>query len=270
MLKQRVITAVVLVALTVWALFFASDMAWKIALLIVAALAAWEWAGFAEDVQLPVLKLIYAMAVVVTANFAADLLTTQNIVLFTALESIMLLSVVHRYQSTKGRVGTRSQAFIMLSGAVSIVLFVAVLVKFRAEFGALILLLSMSLIWAIDTGAYFSGRRFGKNKLAVHVSPGKTWEGVFGGGVLSLAVAIVIVYIVQPQISLHYIIFAFILALISILSVYGDLFDSVLKRQAGKKDSGKTLPGHGGILDRIDSLLIAMPMLYLAWLFTQA
>jgi len=266
MLKQRIITAVVLVVLTVWALFYSSDMAWKIALLIVAGIAAWEWAGFAK-IDIPVLKLIYAFAVVVTANFAADFLTIQNLVLLTLLEMLILLTVVHRYQRTKGQSGTQSDGFIMLSGAVSIVLFVVSLVKFRADFGAALLLFSMALVWAIDTGAYFSGRKFGKNKLAVHVSPGKTWEGVFGGGLLAFVLALVVLLLMQLELKLATILFALVLGLIAVFSVYGDLFESVLKRQVAMKDSGKILPGHGGVLDRVDSLLIAVPMLYLAWHF---
>lgn len=269
MLKQRVFTALVLVALTAWALFLSSDMVWKVSLLVVAGIAAWEWAGFSKDMELPVLKLIYALAVVTTANFAIDALSLQNIVLFTFLEVIMLVSVVHRYQFTKGSVGSKSQVFVMLSGAVFITLFVVVMVRFRQDFGATLLLLSMALIWAIDTGAYFTGRRFGKTKLAVFVSPGKTWEGVFGGVLLSFVCAIILLYTLSFELKISGLLFALILSVIAAFSVYGDLFESVLKRQAGVKDSGKILPGHGGVLDRVDSLLIAMPMLYLAWYFVQ-
>lgn len=266
MLKQRVMTAVVLVILTIWALFFADPISWKFAVLLVGLIAAWEWAGFAQ-VELPVLKLIYALAIGVTANFAVDVLTMQNIVLLTVLEALILMSVVHRYQRTQGEVGTKSVGFVMLAGALAIVLFVTTLVKFRAEFGAEVLLLSLALVWAIDTGAYFSGRKFGKNKLAVHVSPGKTWEGVFGGGILAFVLALFILFYLSFELKYSLLLFAVILGGIALFSVYGDLFESVLKRQVGLKDSGKILPGHGGVLDRIDSLIIAVPMLYIAWHF---
>ncbi len=266
MLKQRVLTAIVLVALTVWALFFSSDTTWKIALLIVALIGAWEWASFAK-VDLPVLKMIYAFAVVVTANFAVDVLTLQNIVLFTLLELVIVLSVVHRYQRTQGQLGTKSDGLVMLAGAVAIVLFVVTLFKFRSEFGASILLASLFVIWAIDTGAYFAGRKFGKNKLAAYVSPGKTWEGVAGGALLALFVALIVVYWLSDGPILNSLVLALGLTVIALLSIYGDLFESVLKRQVDLKDSGKILPGHGGVLDRIDSLLVAAPFLYLAWYY---
>ncbi len=266
MLKQRIITALVLVAVTVWALFYSSDMAWKLVLLIVGLIAAWEWAGFAK-LELPALKLIYAFFVVVIANFAADVLTDQHLIVLTVLEALILLAVVHRYQFTKGMVGTKSNNFILLTGAIAIGLFITALLKFRAEFGALTLFFSLALVWAIDTGAYFSGRRFGKNKLAVHVSPGKTWEGVIGGGLFSFIFALSVLSYLSVSLAVPMFVFAAALGAIALFSVYGDLFESVMKRQVGLKDSGKILPGHGGVLDRIDSLLIAVPMLYLAWHF---
>lgn len=266
MLKHRIITALVLVALTLWALFYSSDMAWKITLLVVALVAAWEWAGFTQY-NLPVLKWIYAFAVVVTANFAVDVLSTENITFLVVFELVVVLSVVHRYQRSKGQVGTTSDGLIMLAGAVAIVLFTVSLVKFRAEFGAVELLASFMVIWAIDTGAYFSGRRFGKNKLAEYVSPGKTWEGVYGGTLLAFFIAWVLLAYIEPNTHVALVLFALALTFIAVISVYGDLFESVLKRQAGLKDSGKILPGHGGVLDRVDSLLISAPLLYLAWFF---
>lgn len=264
MLKQRVITAIILVLATFWALFYASDMAWKIAILIVAFIAAWEWSGFAK-IDIPVLRMIYAFAVVISANFAVDMLNTQNMFFLTLALAIIMLSVVHRYQFSQGQTGIKSDAFIMATGALAVILFAVTLVKFRNEFGAEYLLFSMALVWAIDTGAYFSGRRFGKHKLAVHVSPGKTWEGVFGGVLLTFIFAVIVLNLLLPELSYSMYAFAVVLSLIAAFSVYGDLFESVLKRQVDLKDSGRILPGHGGVLDRIDSLIIAAPMLYLAW-----
>lgn len=267
MLKQRIITAIVLVILSVWALFYSTDTVWKGVLLFVGFIAAWEWASFAQ-LKAPALRVIYALGIVVAANYAVDTLTTQNIALLTFLEAVILFSVVTRYQRTKGEVGTKSVGFIMLAGALAIILFVVAMVKFRVDFGPLYLLLSMLLVWVIDTGAYFSGRRFGKNKLAVHVSPGKTWEGVIGGGIFTLIVAVGIMLYLSPELKVASVLLAVILSVIALFSVFGDLFESVLKRQVGLKDSGSILPGHGGVLDRVDSLLIAVPMLYLAWHFT--
>ena len=264
MLKQRIITALVLVALSIWALFFSSDLVWKGILLFIAFIAAWEWTAFAQ-IKTPSLRVTYALGVLVGANYAMDVFTMQNIALLTLLEAVILITVVTRYQRTEGKVGTKSVGFVLLSGILAVLLFAVSMYQFRTEFGPLTLLLSMLLVWSIDTGAYFSGRRFGKNKLAVYVSPGKTWEGVLGGGLLTFFIALFVLYYLQQPIQLSFFILAFVLTAIALFSVFGDLFESVLKRQVNLKDSGKILPGHGGILDRIDSVLIAIPMLYLAW-----
>jgi phosphatidate cytidylyltransferase len=112
-------------------------------------------------------------------------------------------------------------------------------------------------VWVADIGAYFSGRRFGKNKLAPSISPGKTWEGV-AGGMLAVTVYVLIVWYVFPFAVLPFILLA---AWWWVgLAVIGDLFESAIKRQAGVKDSGTLLPGHGGLLDRIDALTSTLPL----------
>lgn len=129
------------------------------------------------------------------------------------------------------------------------------IVQFRA-LGVLTLLAVLSIAWVADIAAYFSGRAFGKHKLAPSVSPGKTWEGVAGAvvGVLILGFA------VGPLAGVNTVFWAAILVLLTAVSVLGDLFESLLKRLAGIKDSSQLLPGHGGILDRIDSLTAILPV----------
>ncbi|TAF31670.1 MAG: phosphatidate cytidylyltransferase [Cytophagales bacterium] len=114
------------------------------------------------------------------------------------------------------------------------------------------------LLWANDTGAYFSGRNFGKRKLFVQVSPKKTWEGSIGGALLSLAVGFVLSRYFQ-EVALYQ--WLCIAGLISVVGTYGDLVESLFKRSINIKDSGKVLPGHGGFLDRFDSLLLAAPFI---------
>ncbi|MDX1351718.1 MAG: phosphatidate cytidylyltransferase, partial [Thiomicrorhabdus sp.] len=235
MLKERIITAVVLVVLSIWALFFSTDAVWKAVLLIVAFIAAWEWTAFAQ-IKIPALKLIYALAVVVGANYAVDVLTIQNIALLTLLEAVVLISVVTRYQRTKGQVGTKSVGFVLFTGVLAVIVFVVAMYQFRSEFGPVTLLLSMLLVWSIDTGAYFSGRRFGKTKLAVYVSPGKTWEGVIGGGLLTFVIALFVLFYLQKSLQPSFFILALTLTVIAVFSVFGDLFESVLKRQVNLKD----------------------------------
>ncbi|NPA71899.1 MAG: phosphatidate cytidylyltransferase [Gammaproteobacteria bacterium] len=266
MLKQRIITAVILAVLASLALFEASNQSWQWIVLGVGFIAAWEWAGFAQ-IEALWKKALYAGVTTLIGFYAVETLSDQNILMLTVLEALLLLSVVSRYQRTQGKVGTRSVGYVMLAGILSVVLFTTAFIHFRAEFSPQVVLMSLVVIWAIDTGAYFSGRKFGKTKLAVHVSPGKTWEGVWGGAALAFIISLIGLFLVQPELLFSEWIFALGLALVALFSVLGDLFESVLKRQAGLKDSGKILPGHGGVLDRIDSLLIAVPMLYLLWHF---
>ena len=127
-----------------------------------------------------------------------------------------------------------------------------------------LVLLLFGLIWAADVGAYFAGKAIGKTKLSPNVSPKKTVEGLVGGVILSLIVAGTYVFISlgNPSIS-DYLTYGILSIIISLASVIGDLFESVLKRLANVKDSGRLLPGHGGILDRIDSLTCAAPIFFL-------
>ena len=136
-----------------------------------------------------------------------------------------------------------------------------------AERGPLWTLFVLALVWAADTGAYFAGSRWGRRKLAPRISPGKSWEGVFGGlGAAGLLAALALPWLGLEWRQLPALL---LLSLLTVLvSVEGDLFESLLKRHAGAKDSSDLIPGHGGVLDRIDSLLAALPVFVLGkiWL----
>jgi phosphatidate cytidylyltransferase len=129
------------------------------------------------------------------------------------------------------------------------------------------LLLALAMVWATDTGAYFAGRRFGRRKLAPRISPNKTVEGLVGGLVLGLVVAVGGAALLGTPVTLLPLV-ALVAVLAVLFSVVGDLFESLLKRHVGAKDSGTLIPGHGGILDRIDSQLAALPVFALGkiWL----
>lgn len=129
-----------------------------------------------------------------------------------------------------------------------------------------LLLSLMAIIWIADSAAYFAGKQFGKHKLAPSISPGKTWEGVAGALIGVTIFAAVIVFGFDYQDLLIFPLFW----LVAILGVIGDLFESMLKRQAGVKDSGNILPGHGGMLDRIDGLIPALPVAVMLIYFVQA
>jgi phosphatidate cytidylyltransferase len=133
------------------------------------------------------------------------------------------------------------------------------LIYLHEVYGGGMLLYLFSLVWIADIGAYFSGRKFGKHKLAPTISPGKTWEGLVGG-LLANLVWIISVYQLSSGWGLGLPQFLLISLATSLISVVGDLFESILKREAGVKDSGKLLPGHGGVLDRVDSVIAAAPI----------
>jgi phosphatidate cytidylyltransferase len=138
------------------------------------------------------------------------------------------------------------------------------LVQIQARSPALLLAL-MAVVWIADTAAYFAGRAFGKRKLAPAISPGKTWEGVYGAlaatGVYGLALVYLVPAIGAPRVGSITAVLGWVVLLLALtsVSIVGDLFESLLKRQRGVKDSGRALPGHGGVLDRVDALLAAMP-----------
>jgi len=143
----------------------------------------------------------------------------------------------------------------------------AALIILQSQNSSLVLFL-LALIWAADIGAYFSGRQFGNKKLCPEVSPNKTLAGLYGGVILAQAVALCYVFIVVLEPNLKdFLVFSILALVVSLVSVLGDLFESLLKRISGYKDSGDILPGHGGLLDRIDSLTSSAPIFLLLLVF---
>ena len=130
----------------------------------------------------------------------------------------------------------------------------------RAD-GLTTLLFAMLIVWLTDSGAYMIGKQIGKHKLAPRISPNKTWEGSIGGTVA--ATIILAVYLWFFPVGYSWVVMVGLTLILSIIGQFGDLIESALKRFYGVKDSGKILPGHGGILDRFDSMLLVMPCLYL-------
>jgi phosphatidate cytidylyltransferase len=139
------------------------------------------------------------------------------------------------------------------------------LVQLR-QAGELALLAIMALVWLADIAAYFSGRAFGRRKLAPTISPGKTWEGAMGAGLAVVVYGFIVSPKLPPILSENYGLLLLVLILLTVISIIGDLFESLLKRQAGLKDSSNVLPGHGGVLDRIDSLTSTLPLVAVLWL----
>ena len=270
MLIPRIITALVLLVLAGLALFVADETWWPYIVLGVVALAAWEWPNL-YGMRAEMLKISYSLVVVscVWGLWQLDLASWLY-----GLVLIQLLAIgygVGRYQRAKGQVYVYQHLFVAMTlGAIFISALGLALIELRLSFSVALLLYAMALVWIMDTGAYFAGRQWGKRKLAIYVSPGKSWEGVWGGLVLVMVFAAVVAfggglnYLVGDG-AIHSLAFILLSLVVAFVSVGGDLFESLLKRQSGIKDSSRLLPGHGGVLDRVDSLLIALPLFWVGW-----
>jgi phosphatidate cytidylyltransferase len=258
-LQTRIATAALLIAGFLVALYAAPTLLWIGLTGIVLLLAAWEWASMAS------LKHLSAgLFAVLTASlssglsiFAPDLTAAYYPALAVWLLAPALLS--------RG-VAIRPTAVHLLLGVLILVPTHVGMVALR-NVSADLLLIVVGVVVIADSSAYFAGRRFGKHKLAPTISPGKTWEGAIGAW-LAITIYTLLLFFLAPA-SLELLCLPQALALFWALfgfSVLGDLFESTLKRQAGIKDSGKLLPGHGGILDRIDSLTAVVPAAALFWI----
>lgn len=253
-LVSRIFTAVVLLAVFVSAVLWAPGWLWQVLVAGIAGLAAYEWARLSA---FPTLSArLYATAIAACALVLPELLADGWPVFQTGLfllAAAFWLIVAPLW--LLGRWHTRQPALRAAVGAVLLLPTWAALVYLHAR-GPAVLLGVIAIVWIADTAAYFAGRRFGRHKLAPAISPGKTWEGVAGAlaalavyaGALSLAAG-------MPALSLFVII-----AGLLYLSVLGDLFESWIKRVSGMKDSGDLLPGHGGVLDRVDALTSTLPV----------
>jgi len=262
-LRARIITAIVLVAGLLVVLFALPAQAAMVAVALAVLASAWEWSAFAGLSRLAQ-RLGYVGLIGLTGALA--LLTTE---LTVSLAPVLWLALgwwaLALYWVLRFPRPISPQLAALCGAAVLLPLWL-VLVNLLAQprDGAVLLLLLLVIVWAADIGAYFGGRRFGRIKLAPSVSPGKTWEGVIGGMIAGVLVAGLAAWLLALPVA-GLVMLAPALVLISVL---GDLSVSMFKRNAGLKDSGHLLPGHGGLLDRVDSLSAAAPLylLGLGWL----
>lgn len=270
MLKVRVLTAAVLVPLTLAALFLLGPQGWGTVTLLVVVIAATEWADLARYPQR--IWLLFATGTFLIGSmllflpgvgFLPDAGWPDIIPLAVCgVATLFWLFVAPAWLAAGWRVESRL-ALALLGWLILIATWIAV-VQLQARSPWLLLAL-MAVVWIADTAAYFVGRALGRHRLAPSISPGKTWEGVYGGLIATALYALLLVYF-APEGGYTGTVSAVAVAgwvgvilCLTALSVVGDLFESFLKRQRGVKDSSKLLPGHGGVLDRIDALLAAMP-----------
>lgn len=270
MLKQRILTALILIPLVFAALW---NLPSSIIALIVGALmlvCAWEWGGFLAVSNAArgayVAATASLLALVHPLLWGAQLLP---VVLGLGMAWWLLATVwVMRYPAgfSEGAPGVRLRA--VMGWAAIVPCYAAIWSLHMLGHGRELIFLLLFLVWATDTGGYFAGKQFGRHKLARLVSPNKTWEGLVGGVVLAMLLAAAAGYwVFEPSR-----VFAFT-ALgvgVALVSVIGDLTVSMFKRQCGIKDTGKLFPGHGGALDRLDSLLSAAPVMLVAYMYLVA
>jgi len=262
-LKQRVLTALVLVPIVIWCVFFAGDpRVFALFSGLIVMVGAWEWTALMGWTR-PAARATYAAAVV-ACLLALQFLPLQALPLYAISLVFWLraLRTVRDYPAGSERWAT--PAVLLPVGFVLLVPAWSGLVQLH-RVSPYWLLYLFGLVWGADTGAYFAGRAFGKHKLAPAVSPGKTIEGLVGG-LVTTGILMVVVGIYQHLPALRFVAFAGLSLLTVLASVLGDLLESMAKRQAGVKDSGTIFPGHGGALDRIDSLTAAAPVFMLGWL----
>lgn len=254
MLKQRIITAIVLVTLVLISLFLENPIYWRALITVGVLIGFWEWIRFCQ-IKTPLLKaLSYGLFGVFLYALQTRYLPLPLVVsLMCGLWCVLLcFTMTSKLDFLHNRYIKLIIGVLVLSASCLIVIELKYL-----PYGPFWILCFMASVWAADVGAYFVGKRFGKTKLAPRVSPGKTVEGLIGGlGFMLLIYVPVLFYLFSVQTAFLLLITVLVTTLVS---VGGDLFESKMKRHSGLKDSSNILPGHGGVLDRIDSLLSGAP-----------
>lgn len=273
MLKYRIITALILIPIVIAALFLLPPLGFAIVTLAVCMLAAWEWgqlSGFSSRSQriwLAILCgfLLVAMMLSLPAYRQLVDLPQVRASLWASLAWWVAAFLLVIFYPASASLWRNSRVLRVVFGLLTLVPFFWGMVALRQygyadnhHTGAWWLLYVMLLVWGADSGAYLFGKLFGKHKLAPKVSPGKTWEGLIGGLLTSALISWLFGRYVPLNVVPATLLMCSVIA--ALASVLGDLTESMFKREAGIKDSGSLIPGHGGILDRIDSLTAAVPV----------
>lgn len=275
MLKQRILTAVVLLVIIFSALIVSSPLPFCAVAVAAIAAASWEWGRLNGYRDTGSLLLAIVMLVMCVMGWKLGLMRLPMPTFWAIVGGLWVL--VGGLLLTRGVAGWASvpRPVRVVGGMLALFAAWLAIAQARVIGGTNFLLSVMVLVWVADIGAYFAGRAFGlrftRNKLAPSISPGKSWEGVWGGMVGVLVLAAVWIWADRTYgltpVSLYSLLAArgmwlLVPAVIflAVMSVVGDLVESLVKRSAGAKDSSQLLPGHGGVLDRIDALLPAVPL----------
>lgn len=274
MLKTRIVTAVLLLLVFFFALFKLPTLGWVVFSTLIAAVAAWEWGGLMALSSASRVSMAIAFALVCCAvgylepaalNLEAgfpDAAWRLGRWLYIPATVFWLIGVPlwlrFRWLLPRTSLGWLVGLVLLLPAWLA-------LIQLK-QIGAIELIAIMATVWLADIAAYFFGCTLGRHKLAPTISPGKTWEGACGGALVVVIYGFILAPKLSETLSSNPVILLLTMVFLSALSIMGDLFESMLKRQAGLKDSSNILPGHGGVLDRIDSLTSTLPLVALVWL----
>ena len=257
MLKQRILTAVLLAPIVLAIIWYGNEQVFSLFASLLAFLIAYEWCQIVRPSKINSLIISLAIAISIALfNYASFIVIDVGRILIASVV-LWLICFFWLFKPEAGKDKMTSKYALAVG---IIMLFGASLISVHqiTEQGAKLTLVLFLLVWVADIGAYVAGKSFGKHKLAKKVSPGKTLEGMLGGLILTSIYG----YFVAIWLGQEWLYFVLVFPLITAISVVGDLFASLLKRQANIKDSGFLLPGHGGFLDRFDSLIAATPFYF--------
>ncbi len=259
MLYQRILTAIPLAAFVFWIIFFQPSTVFFYFLLFVIFVSGYEWAKLSGVNSKP-LKALFAFSVVLS-TWVITQYFSEYAIWSIFISTLWWFSISYYLKSAKPKAANSALkpdklfiAFVVLPAAA-----IAMQKIHSMQQGADWLFYALALVWVADIGAYFSGKKFGKTKLAPNISPGKTKEGLIGAVIATSIYTLIASYYFELDTERSALL-VLLSVILTFISVTGDLYFSFLKREAGLKDSGNILPGHGGILDRIDSVLSAMPV----------
>jgi phosphatidate cytidylyltransferase len=262
----RVVTALVLAPLAIAGLLWLPTPWLAAALAGLMMVALWEWTALAGvDAPLARASFLLGNALVMAAlawgsRGSAELVPLKAMCVVGAAWWLVVPLWLRKFEFACAPTAI-NRVLKLVAGSLSVIpaWCAAVWLHHEGSQGPLWTLFAVAIVWFADTGAYFVGSRFGRRKLAPRISPGKSWEGLLGGlvaAVLLAVAAVPVLHVGWPRLPM----FAVVVAVTMLLSVVGDLFESLFKRHAGMKDSSDLIPGHGGMLDRVDSLLAALPV----------
>ena len=272
MLIPRILTALILLPIGLLILFASTVHVFAISVGLIVLVAAWEWIHLSCSVNRARMCILLAtVLVLLVGSYSLSSFYALVIIGFGCVFWIGAFAMVLAYPKSGNQIASK-YIKLLFGLLVLIPAYLALLQLRRHEAHSLLICLLVAIIWTADVGAYFIGRQFGTSRLAPNVSPGKSWIGLFGGLAMALAAGIIVAFLNKPTSysfsPIAWVALAGLVVLTVSFSVLGDLFESLIKRESGAKDSSSLLPGHGGVMDRIDSLTAASPVFTFIIYFT--